>query len=137
MRKTPFEFRPDEAEWCAVRSRGPGGQNVNKVATAVLLRFCIPESSLPEKIKERLLHMPDRRVGKDGSIVIRSEGERTQELNRLAALDRLRKLIEKASEEPEKRIPTKPGRGARVRRREAKKRRSLLKQSRGKVNALE
>lgn len=133
MRKIHYEFKAEEALWTAVRSRGADGQNVNKVATAVQLKFDIRASSLPEKLKERLLTLRDRRLGADGVITIRAENNRTQELNLAEAYRRLRELIDEASEIPDFRIPTKPTRASIRRVRQTKTLRSEVKKLRGKV----
>ena len=133
MRKISYELNEAEASWSAVRSQGAGGQNVNKVSRAVQLRFDVRASSLPEKLKERILALRDRRVTAEGVIVIRSETERDQPRNLAEAWRRLRLLIEAASEYPDFRIPTKPTRASVKRRREGKKARSAVKQGRKRV----
>ena len=120
----------DELTLSAIRSQGAGGQNVNKVASAIHLRFSIPTSSLPEAVKQRLLESHDKRISTDGVLVIKAQNHRTQEKNRAEALARLKAVIESALELPRKRIPTRPRRAAKERRIEAKKRRGALKKSR-------
>jgi ribosome-associated protein len=115
-----------------VRGSGPGGQNVNKVATAVELRFDVRASSLPEDVKERLATLAGSRMTSEGVLVIDSREHRTQAQNREAARERLAALIERASRRPKKRRATKPARGAREKRLETKKRRGQVKASRGK-----
>jgi len=123
----------DEVQFSAVRAQGAGGQNVNKVSSAIHLRFNIRASSLPEKIKQRLLQLSDRRISSDGIVVIKAQNFRTQEKNREDALSRLQQLIEQAAEIPKRRIPTKPSRGAKERRLQSKNRRSQVKTMRGKI----
>ncbi|BAZ93996.1 peptidyl-tRNA hydrolase [Thiohalobacter sp. COW1] len=124
----------EELEISAVRAQGAGGQNVNKLATAIHLRFDIPASSLPETCKQRLLARRDRRITRDGVLVIKAQAARTQERNRAQALERLRELIRSALTPPKRRIPTKPSRSARQRRLEAKKRRGQDKALRRKLD---
>lgn len=131
---TPALALPDdEVQLNAIRAQGAGGQNVNKVSSAVHLRFDVVASSLPDDCKQRLLALPDRRVNERGVIVIKAQRFRTREKNTADALVRLRVLIRGALSVPRRRIPTKPGKAAGERRLEGKSRRGRIKQLRGKV----
>jgi ribosome-associated protein len=123
---------PEEVELSAVRAQGAGGQNVNKVASAIHLRFDIRASSLPAEIQARLLALGDRRVTQDGIIVLKAQRHRTQEMNRDDALDRLNELVNAATVVQRKRIATRPSKGAKLRRLEGKKQRGETKSLRRK-----
>jgi ribosome-associated protein len=116
-----------------VRAQGAGGQNVNKVASAAHLRFDIRASSLPDAIKERLLALRDKRISKEGVLVIKAQAHRTQEKNREEALARLWQLIRAVAVTRKKRVATKPTRASKERRLQSKVRRGQVKSLRGKV----
>lgn len=130
-----IEIPVEEIDFTAVRSPGAGGQNVNKVATAIHLRFDIRASSLPEWIKQRLLDLADKRITAEGVVVIKSKKHRTQERNREAAIERLQSLVDEACHTPKARIKTKPSKAQKKKRLENKRKRSDLKKLRTKVGS--
>ena len=129
--KFPVDER--EVEFNAIRAQGAGGQNVNKVSSAVHLRFDIVASSLPEEIQQRLLALSDSRITQEGVLVLKAQQHRTQEMNRADALLRLQQVIDGVSNPPKARRATKPTYGSKQRRLEGKSQRSQTKALRGKI----
>lgn len=124
-------------EYTATLSQGPGGQNVNKVNTAIQLRFDIPNSSLPREVKQRLLRLSDSRISKEGVLIIKSQEARSQLRNKEEALERLTDLIKQALVVPKRRIPTKPKRSSVTKRLDSKTKRGKVKNFRKPVNSSE
>jgi ribosome-associated protein len=129
-----FPVDEREVEFSAIRAQGAGGQNVNKVSSAIHLRFDIHASSLPDALKERLLSLNDSRITLEGVLVLKAQQHRTQEMNRGDALNRLQEVIDSVATPPKPRRATKPSYGAKQRRLEGKSQRSEIKSSRGRVD---
>lgn len=123
----------DEIDFSAIRAQGAGGQNVNKVSSAIHLRFDIPQSSLPDVIKERLLALSDQRITADGVVVIKAQTTRSQDQNRADAVSRLQALVDSVAVLPKPRKATKPTKSSQRKRLETKATRGDVKKSRGRV----
>ena len=130
---SPYLVDEREVEFSAIRAQGAGGQNVNKVSSAVHLRFDIAASCLPDDVKQRLLSLNDSRITQGGVLVLKAQQHRTQEMNRSDALARLQEVVDSVAVPPKARRATKPTYGSKQRRLEGKSQRSSIKSSRGKV----
>lgn len=130
-----FFVLPDEMVFSAIRAQGSGGQNVNKVSSAIHLRYSIPDSSLPVEIKARLMALGDQRITDEGVVIIKAQGSRSQEHNKREAIERLQALVDSVSVPPKARKPTRPTLGSKRRRLEGKSVRGQVKQLRGRVRS--
>ena len=124
----------EEIEFSAIRAQGAGGQNVNKVSSAIHLRFSIPDSSLPEDIKQRLMALSDQRITAEGVVVIKAQTSRSQEQNKLEAMERLNALVNSVAVPRKVRRPTKPTKSSQRKRVDSKTTRGDVKRLRGKVS---